>query len=124
MAKLILLVGAGGGIGTILRYLVFRWLGFSLNGFPLSTFFVNLLGCFLIGVCWAVMAGEKQFMPRLFFITGMLGGFTTFSSFGLETFQLLQNGKWKLALVYVLSSNILGLIFLMGGYFFSCRLKS
>jgi len=46
MAKLILLVGAGGGIGTILRYLVFRWLGFSLNGFPLSTFFVNLLGCF------------------------------------------------------------------------------
>ena len=59
MAKLILLVGAGGGIGTILRYLVFRWLGFSLNGFPLSTFFVNLLGCFLIGV-WTKLNDEDH----------------------------------------------------------------
>ena len=116
-------MGFGGAIGAVARYVIFRWLGFSISGFPVGTFLVNMLGCLLIGICWAILSEEKQFLPRLFFITGILGGFTTFSSFSWESFQLIQDGKLKLAFFYIFSSNLAGLVLLALGYLIVKRLQ-
>lgn len=116
MVKILLLVASGGTLGALARYLVFRWLGFSMSGFPIATFTANILGCFLIGVVWASLASEKYFLIRMFLVTGFLGGFTSFSSFGWESFEMFQAGKWKMALIYIGSSNIIGLAMLVLGY--------
>jgi CrcB protein len=112
------LVFAGGGFGAALRYLVSLGVGTMWDGdFPLGTFLVNLGGCFAIGT----LAGLSELMPidpqwRLFLQTGVLGGFTTFSSFGLETVQLVHRGEWGVAAVYVLGSNLIGLGLAFAGY--------
>ncbi|MBL7829488.1 MAG: fluoride efflux transporter CrcB [Saprospiraceae bacterium] len=123
MLKLCILVGMGGALGAIFRYFTYRSLGFTLSGFPLGTFIVNIVGCLLIGVSWALLVDEKHNLTRLFVITGFLGGFTTFSSFGWESFQLFQDGKWKLALTYIFSSNFIGLILLVAGFVLVKKLK-
>jgi len=104
----ILLVGAGGFIGSIARYLLGGWvLHHTLAGkFPWSTFVVNVLGCLLIGVLSGMIERLEWFTPqmRLFLLTGLLGGFTTFSAFGLETVFLLRRGEVLIAVAYALSS--------------------
>ena len=79
--------------------------------FPLGTFLVNILGCFLIGVLSTVFDKQPPVANeiRLFFIVGILGGFTTFSSFGLETLNLLKKGSLFLAVSYLFASLLLGL---------------
>ncbi len=97
-------VAGGGAIGSALRYGlvlgVHRWLG---GGWFFGTLAVNLIGSFAIG--WAsrlFLSGEFLGAGgRLFLIVGLLGGFTTFSAFSLETLQLLQEGSWRLAALYV-----------------------
>ena len=119
-----LLVGIGGAIGAILRYSASRVIGFSYNGFPLSTLLVNWSGCFLIGICFALLKDSPQYLPyRLLLITGVLGGFTTFSSFGWETLQLINEDKWKIALSYVLLSNIIGILLVFIGFYLLTKLK-
>ena len=113
-----LLVLAGGGLGALARYLTSLGVGSAWDGsFPLGTFLINLLGCFLIGVL-AGLSERTSVDPqlRLFLQTGILGGFTTFSSFGLETVQLVHRGEWGTAAVYVLGSNLLGLGLAFTGY--------
>lgn len=116
MAK-ILLVLAGGGIGSLLRYGasgVFSKVG---PGFPIGTLLVNLIGSFLIGLLWGI-SEKAAFHPiwRMFLFTGILGGFTTFSAYGLETFNLLREGKLMSAMANILLSNILGIALVIFGF--------
>ncbi|MEW4466368.1 fluoride efflux transporter CrcB [Parasphingorhabdus sp. JC815] len=102
-----LLVMAGGAVGAAARYnlgrLVFHWVG---PGFPFGTLFANLLGGFLMGVLAGVLA-RSDFVDepwRLLLGVGLLGGFTTFSAFGLEVFNMIERGNWSIALGYALLS--------------------
>lgn len=103
-----LLVFIGGGVGALLRYLVSSVIKTSPSGFPAATFWVNVSGCFAIGLLYSFLNIENQTL-RLLLIVGLLGGFTTFSSFGNETIQLFENGQKQTAIFYVLLSNIFGL---------------
>ena len=118
--RTLLLIGTGGFIGSILRYLVSGYaqqLGKSLQ-FPFGTLIVNLVGCVLVGFVAELIdhrdiaSGET----RAFLIVGLLGGFTTFSAFGLETMGLLRNGEPWLALSNILGHIILGLFAVWLGY--------
>jgi CrcB protein len=117
--KSILLVIAGGAIGSVLRYGVSLWIKPEHTlAFPVHTLTVNLVGCLLIGFVFALLQNAAQGQVySLFIITGILGGFTTFSSFGLETFYLFQNGAAVKAIIYVLLSNVLGIGAVALGYF-------
>ncbi len=109
-----LIVGSGAFLGGVARYklgaLVFELS--KTTKFPYATLSVNLLGCFLIGAFLAVSVRTQQLgqLSRLFFVTGILGGFTTFSAFGLETVNLFEEKAYALALLYVLSSVIGGVL--------------
>lgn len=110
--KALLQVAIGGGIGATLRYWVGTWLKPEhMDAFPTHTFVVNVLGCLAIGICAAILLkADTQDTIQLFVITGILGGFTTFSSFSLETLYLLKAERYFLALAYTLSSLILGML--------------
>ena len=110
--KQALLVGLGGCIGSIARY---KLSGLILHHtteyrFPWPTFAVNVAGCFIIGALGAFAERRGFFTPdaRLFCFTGILGGFTTFSAFGLETAFLLRRGEWLVCLSYAIFSVICG----------------
>ncbi|MDF3014341.1 MAG: crcB [Cellvibrio sp.] len=108
-----LAIALGGALGSVLRFAAVGYLTPLLSyRFPLGTFLVNIVGSFLIGVAYVVLV-EKTTLPaelRLFFITGILGGFTTFSAFSLEILQLWQDGHVFNALMYASSSVVLGLL--------------
>lgn len=111
-----LLVGCGGAIGSVLRYAA-GLLVKPANDFPLNTWIVNLTGSFLIGwIASVCLQDQKPSGPLfLFFITGICGGFTTFSAFSWEGLQLLQQQKIILYLAYVISSILGGLFFVWLG---------
>lgn len=115
----VLLVAAGGAIGASLRYLGALALGRPGSGdFPLATFVINVVGCFLIGV-FAGVADSRPFAtdaPRLFLVVGILGGFTTFSTFGLESFELLRRGQSLLAVFYVTVHCVIGTAAVAAGF--------
>lgn len=110
--KEIMFVGAGGFIGASLRYISSSWLmQFTRFGFPLGTFSVNLIGCVLIGVLAGTSFEKSAIIPiKEFLAIGVLGGFTTFSAFGLESFEMVKAGQLKMALLYTSGSIIIGLI--------------
>lgn len=97
-------VAAGGAIGAVLRYLV----GLAV-AFPTGTLAVNVIGSFAIGVFWILLAtrGLQQWIP--FIMTGLLGGFTTFSAFSLDTMRLVEAGRMMAAGGYVLASVLLSI---------------
>ena len=104
----LLWVMCGGALGSGLRYLVGLWL--NRPGFPIGTLTVNLVGCFLIGGL-ATWFGQRVGVSeglRLAILVGFLGGFTTFSSFGLETIRLVESSRMGPALAYVAVSNLVG----------------
>lgn len=107
-----LLVAIGGGLGAVARYALSGWiLPHTLQQkFPWPTFAVNVLGCLAAGILFAAAAKHDVFSPhlRLFLFTGLLGGFTTFSAFGLETAHLLKRGDVGVAAAYVLFSVLCG----------------
>jgi fluoride exporter len=112
MIKDILLVGAGGGIGSIARYLCSKWIsGLYLAAFPAGTFIVNIAGCFLIGLFFGLTIKSTGFTNdwRLLLMTGLCGGFTTFSAFTLESIGLIKQDKIGLFLLYMTGSVVLGL---------------
>lgn len=114
--KQVLLVFAGGGIGSVGRYLVSKWIsGNFFTSHPyLGTFIVNLTGCLLIGFFVFYFTEGRigiESMPwRLFLVTGLCGGFTTFSSFSLENVQLVQNQQIFAFLAYTLGSLLTGFL--------------
>jgi CrcB protein len=96
-----ILVFLGGGLGSLLRFELGGFVQSRIGpAFPWGTFAVNALGCFAIGVLatWFDERGAAGSETRLFLIAGLLGGFTTFSSFGLETFRLLEEAHYLAAL--------------------------
>ena len=111
--KSILLVGLGGFIGSVARY---KLGGLVLHltaqeRFPYSTFAVNILGCLVIGLLAGLAERYELFGPgtRLFLFTGLLGGFTTFSAFGLDAMFLLRRGELLVAALYAVASVVLGI---------------
>lgn len=111
MIKVLLLL-AGGAIGTLLRFGVSTWVQRSmLYSFPFGILSVNVIGSFLIGFCWSIAEYTNTSANiRIFLFTGLFGGFTTFSSFALDTMSLMKTGEYKLALLNILASNILGIL--------------
>lgn len=103
----LLLVALGGALGSVARYLaalgVNRWAG---TPFPWGTLFVNIAGSFAIGLVmvWVLKAGEVRESARLLLVTGLLGGFTTFSSFSWETWRLIEDGRLAWAGANILMS--------------------
>lgn len=128
MIKL-LFVFLGGGLGSVARYsvghLVARMTPRDLEPphwldlYPFATMLVNLVGCAVIGGAWAWVIARSDGQPTttmLFLIVGVLGGFTTFSSFGWETLELIQDQRFGMAGMYVLMSVALGVLGVFGGY--------
>ncbi len=111
---------AGGGIGSLLRYGVSGAFSKSGSNFPLGTLLVNLSGSFLIGLLWGI-SEKAVFHPnwRMFLFTGILGGFTTFSAYGLETFNLLRENNLMPAMANILLNNILGIALVILGFLVS-----
>jgi len=117
MANL-LFIGIGGMIGTLLRYAVSGLTYRYFDGvFPWGTLSVNLIGSFAIGFLWGLFE-RAVILPdvRVFVFIGILGGFTTFSSYTLESFNLLRDGEVKLALMNMLLNNILGIGLVFSGF--------
>lgn len=122
-----LLVGIGGFLGAIARYQFGGWvMHHTMQArFPWSTFAVNVAGCFVIGALSAMAEKFGMIGPsaRLFLFTGILGGFTTFSAFGLETAYLLRRGETAVAAAYVGGSVLVGLAALWIAFRLVCLLQ-
>lgn len=110
---------AGGAIGTLARYGVSGFAHKVTESiFPWGTFSVNILGSFLIGLLWGIFESRNLSNDtRTFVFIGILGGFTTFSSFALETMNLFKAGDTKMALLNIFLNNFLALAFVFAGYF-------
>jgi len=113
----LLSIAAGGAIGAVLRYgvagVVHTWM---VSIYPWGTLAVNLIGSFLAGLIWFL--AEATYLPvpvKPFVLIGILGGFTTFSTCMLETFHLMREGEYYLALGNILLSNLLGIVLVISG---------
>ena len=106
----LLLVMIGGFFGAISRFALGEWIHTN-NGFPIGTLFINLIGCFFLGWFLTFVSQKKKFRPEFTLLigTGFVGSFTTFSTFSVETLNLLQQGLLFQALLYVSTTTILGL---------------
>ena len=119
------LVGTGGFIGAVCRYglsgLVQR--SAPLASFPYGTLVVNMVGCLLIGIAVGLVDSRQLFGPefRLFALIGLLGGFTTYSTFGYETFALLRDADYLRAVANVSVHVVLGLALVWAGYLITTR---
>lgn len=108
-----LMIGIGGAFGAVARYALSTWISQKyLYTFPWGTFIVNILGCFILGVVYVL--GVENLMlstnTRLFIAVGFLGAFTTFSTFSLETLNIIKSGDIKIALINSIGSLVVGLL--------------
>lgn len=114
----LLFIALGGAIGALLRYGVSSCVqNWTKSPFPWGTMTVNIIGCFVIGICGALIAGSHlraEFRP--FILIGVQGSFTTFSTFGYETFELINDGYIAKAGLNILLSNLAGLAAVLIGY--------
>lgn len=112
-------VATGGAIGSLLRYLAMSFIArLTVTSFPYGTLTVNILGSFLMGVWIAVIANwlpERSRDLNLLFAVGLLGGFTTFSTFSLDVFYLFERGEYSQAGAYILGSVVLSVLALVVG---------
>ena len=119
MTKNIFLVLLGGGIGSVVRYLLSYFLTRnSTTQFPWATFIANGLGCLCIGLLFGYIQKNnvQNETLKLLIITGFCGGFTTFSTFSLENIQFIQNQNYNLALLYTISSIFIGFLGVLIGF--------
>jgi CrcB protein len=115
----ILLIGFAGLVGTLARYWLSGWGDQWWGGtFPFGTFIVNAVGCLLMGFLFHVTQEKYLVDPvvRAVVLVGFLGGFTTFSSFAIQSFNLLRDGELFLAGANILLSNVVGLFLVWVGY--------
>jgi CrcB protein len=103
----LLLLALGGALGTLARYGLNGLIAARVPTFPLGTMVVNITGCFVIGLITPLALRTEW---RLFLIVGFCGGYTTFSSFGIQTLELARDGQWLHVAGNVLGSNLLGLL--------------
>lgn len=106
-------VACGAVLGASLRFMVTNWTVDQWGAeFPYGTFIINVSGALVIGAFLAFLAGRAPINPlwRLFFVTGFLGGYTTFSSYSWDALLLAEGGAWRSFALYVGGSNVLGLI--------------
>ncbi len=118
MMQKIVLLAIMGAVGTLARYFLQGWVQKLLGpNFPWGTLVVNLCGCFMFGIIWAL--AEEQFVlgpqVRLILLVGFMGAFTTFSSFIFESGELLRDTEWGLAALNLLAENGLGLVSFFAG---------
>lgn len=112
MLKQILLVGLGGGVGSVFRFLTSLLTAkYFSETFPLATFTVNMIGCFLIGILIGILGQNvhENGSLKLLLITGFCGGYTTFSAFASENISLLQSSNYLTAILYIGTTVFIGL---------------
>lgn len=110
----IVVVGIGSAFGAITRYLISKLMNKKYDArFPLATFIINILGALFIGIISGLSINA---LFTLFLTTGFMGGFTTFSTFNVDSIKLLKNKDYKIFLLYVISTYTLGLILFYFGY--------
>ncbi|WP_129775114.1 fluoride efflux transporter CrcB [Peristeroidobacter soli] len=123
--KQILLVALGGALGSMARFKLSGWVLHATPNwrFPIGTLAVNVIGCFIAGLLAGMAVKQDFFTPeeRVFLFTGILGGFTTFSAFGLETLLLFKRGEAGVAIANVVVSIVLGLLVAWLGYGITAR---
>ena len=115
----LLAIAIGGAVGSVLRFLVSKFIQTKAGiDFPVGTLLVNLSSAFLIGFFFAFFVEKLDLSPNLraLLITGLLGGYSTYSTLFYEAYYMLLNGEWLRALLYLLLSNGLGLLFVALGY--------
>lgn len=120
MVKSIMIVGLGGFIGTVARFLISRYFQVNITSvFPWSTFVVNIVGCLLIGLIYGISEKSDVLSPeiRLFLTVGICGGFTTFSSFSNDSFMLMREQEWFRFALYTSLSIFIGLMAVYVGRF-------
>ncbi len=115
--KILIAIALGSCIGGLSRYALTIFIQNKfLSSFPYGTLCVNIIGCFLIGIVFGLSErGNVSVLWRLFFITGCLGGFTTFSSFSIESIIMLRNGFLFQAFIYIIISVGAGLLATLAG---------
>ena len=113
----------GGGLGSICRYAISVFFKIESNSFPWATFLANLLACIILGFLMGLASqGKIDDRNKHLLMGGFCGGFSTFSTFSGETFDLIQNGHWLIAILNILLSVILCLAGIVIGNFFAERL--
>lgn len=122
MAYLVVLAGAG--LGGLARYIAGNWIMAKYGGrFPLGTFVVNVTGSFLIGVLMTILTERLHPHPhwRLFLVVGILGGYTTFSSFEYDAYETIRDGAHWMAMLYLIGSVLVGYIGVWTGVLLAAR---
>ncbi len=119
----ILTVGLGGFVGATLRYLIGLIPVQEATAFPIKTLLINIVGCIAIGIISIAASKNHSINPHLilFLKVGVCGGFTTFSTFALETATLLKNGNAFTALIYMLGSVLIGVAVIFAVEYFSLK---
>jgi CrcB protein len=116
----ILAIMIGGALGSYCRYVLSGTTQRFFEHMPMGTLLVNMIGSFLIGLLWGLVEinGSNVLWRSLVFV-GFLGGFTTFSTYMLDTLNLMRSGEYKLAIINLLAHNIAGLLLVFAGFFLS-----
>lgn len=119
----IIVVGLGGFVGAVCRYLIGLIPVNEVTVFPIKTFIINIVGCIVIGLITVATTKNNTLNPQLllFLKVGVCGGFTTFSTFALETAELMKNGNAMIALVYMVGSVLVGVGVIFGIEYFAIK---
>lgn len=122
--KQLLLVFVGGGLGSVLRFLIGKQFTFNSLNFPWATFIVNLIGSFIIGAVFGYILVKHKLSNDIFvfLVAGFCGGFTTFSAFANESISLLKAGQTSLFISYIITSVLIGLFCVWLGYMVSVKI--
>jgi CrcB protein len=122
--KELIYVFIGGGLGSLIRYSIGRWVNtFHHSNFPYGTFTINVIACFVLGLMIGLADHKQLISPasRLFWVVGFCGGFSTFSAFSGETVALFQQGQNSTMLLYILLSVVICITATFGGFFVAER---
>lgn len=106
-----LYVFLGGGLGALVRYGIGKFFPFSGNGFPIGTFLANVISCLILGYLMGILLGKSLDQKyQLLLMTGFCGGFSTFSTFSMESYRLMSNGASLTSLFYILASVVVCIV--------------